>query len=106
MVRLVPIEVVDFVHDEAAKKGLSVYHLKSEDPTTLMLFQPMDMIEQVGPSGKLVGEFVTALNDALKLAHLPLPIHIEVFDKMSALPFGITENLPDRVHLVRVSTLE
>ncbi len=106
MLQLVPIEIVDFVDDVAAKNGLSLLYYESEDPTTLMLVQPMDEVVKEGPNGKLTSSFVAALQEGQKSIHLPLPIHIEAYAKRSPLPFGITENLPDLVHMVRISTLE
>ena len=106
MLHLVPIEVVDFVDDVAAKNGLSLLYLEDNDPTTLMLFQPMDEVVKKGPNGKLVSSFVAALLEEQKSIHLPLPIHIEAYARKSPLDFGITQNLPDMVHLVRISTLE
>ncbi|MBP6881692.1 MAG: hypothetical protein KBC35_03640 [Candidatus Pacebacteria bacterium] len=102
-----PVEVYDFVSDVAAERGLDLSFLPSEDPSTILVFQPMDATVHEGPNGGLVRKFVEALHAEKDAYDLPTPIHIEAFnEKGSPLPFGITENLPDMVHLVRISTLE
>jgi hypothetical protein len=107
MTQRFPLEVYDFVSDVAAQRGLELSFLPAEDPSTILLFQPMDTNAKEGPNGRLVRGYVEALHAVKSDYDLPVPIHIEVFNERgSPLPFGITENLPDMIHLVRISTLE
>lgn len=107
MGQVLPFEIFEFVKDVAARNGLELSFLESSDPTTTLVVQPMDARLREGPNRSLVRRFVEVLNYERSAYALSRPVHIEAINgNGSPLPFGITENLPQMIHLVQISALE
>lgn len=99
--------VQKFVAEIAGNHGYHITSYEDSDPTTIMLIQPTDQVENAGPDERDVLHLINVLADAQKNYQLPTPLYFQIHRTPAPPPeFGEDRIYSSLIYMIRVSTLE